>query len=151
MADQIIDWSLTSGKRQYGLRNSGDVFEWRLGEPIEIWLRWAANSSYSPVVSQGGTEGYSVQSRTVGFHFKSEWSLQELILKHGERRNAGESLVLRFNINVVGAGSRSVTQVFIALDPLDETPQLLFDAPTYAPPLMGRGGTRSSLIVGEIQ
>lgn len=140
MTDQIIDWSLIAGKRQYALRNSGDVFEWRIGEPIEVGFRWAANSSYTPVSGQGRDEGYTVDSRTAIFRFKGEWSLQELVRRHSVRGDGAEQpLLLRFNINVLGPRGRSIAQAFITLEAVDDVSPLALDIPLIAPSLTIQG------------
>ncbi len=137
LADQIIDASVQSGSRQYGLRSSKDLFEWRIGDPIEVRLRWAALSPYVPVTGREGKENYSVSDRTVTFKFTGDWALFDLLRRHAVRGDGYGQVVLRFNTQVVGPQGRRVAQFFATLAAPTEQIPFALDFPESAPALSG--------------
>lgn len=135
LADQIIDWIVVAGSRQYGLRNTKDLFEWRIGEAIEVRLRWAANSPYTPVASKNGNDFHTVEGRSVVFRFPGEWAFFDLLHRHRARGDGFEKIALRFAVPVVGPEGRMTTHVFLTLSTPDDQASLAWSFPIYAPVL----------------
>lgn len=135
LADQIIDWTVVAGGRQYGLRNTKDLFEWRIGEAIEVRLRWAANSPYTLVASKSGNDLHTVDGRSAVFQFPGEWAFFDLLHKHSARGDGFEKIVLRFAVPVVGAEGRMVTHGFLTLTAPDDQTSLGLSFPVHAPAL----------------
>lgn len=142
MADQIIEWSIHPGSRQHGLRNPDDVFEWHIGEPIEVRLRWASHSPYTPVAAQDGNERYTVKERTAVFRFTGEWSLFDLMHGQGVQGDGFEQSVLRFDVAVVGPQGRATTHAFVTLTAVDSQIPLALDFPGHAPGFSSAAATR---------
>lgn len=136
LADQIIDWSIVAGSRKYGLRNTKDLFEWRIGEPMEVRLRWAANSPYTPVASKNGNDLYTVSDRSAVFSFSGEWSFFDLMHRHSVQGDGFEKAALRFDVPVVGPEGRETAHVFLTLTAPNDQMSLALKFPDQAPLLV---------------
>jgi hypothetical protein len=146
LTDQIINWSVQAGTRLYGLRNPRDAFEWNIGEPIELRLRWAANSAFAPTASPEKMDRYTVSERTAVFRFNGDWALFDLMRRHAARGDAYEQVVLRFDVDVVGPDKRSTAQAFLTLYAVDPDTPLALDFPSRAPQLLGPGESPNALL-----
>lgn len=136
LGNQIIDLSVVAAGRQYGLRNTKDQFEWRIGEPMEVRLRWAANSPYTPVASKNSNDIHVVSGRTAIFQFTGDWAFFDLLQKHGARGDGLDTVVLHFSIPVVGPEGRTTTHVFLTLTSPDDQGAVALSFPSHAPGLM---------------
>lgn len=136
LSDQIISWTIQSGPRRYTLRSSKETFLWELGDPIEIQFRWAADSIFTPVSAGTDLGQYSVNDRTVSFRFNSDWALFDLLRQNSSGGDPYESILLKFDIDVLGAGRRQTAKAFITLQALEGFGPLELDLPSSAPPLL---------------
>ncbi|MDM0029790.1 type VI secretion protein IcmF/TssM N-terminal domain-containing protein [Variovorax saccharolyticus] len=134
LSDQIIDARVVVGGRSYGLRSAPDTFEWRVGEPIEVRLRWAAQSPYTPVAATHGAQAFEVVDRTAIFRLPGEWAFFDLLRRFAVRGDAYEQAILRFEVPVVGPQGRQMTQFYATVSALGKTP-LGLDFPARAPAL----------------
>jgi len=129
LSDQIVDATMTVAAKRYGLRNK-ELLEWRVGDPIELKVRWALNSDYRPVVSTTGN--YQVSDRTVSFHFKGDWALFDLMRRYAYRGDGYSSTTLRLPVNVVGPKGNETALFLMTLMAPGRGP-LALDFPTKAP------------------
>ena len=142
LAEHIIDLSVVSGSKTYGLRNPKDAFEWRAGEPVEIRLRWAENSPYMPIPASDQSAPYTIEDRTVVFRYSGEWGLFDAIRSHSVKGDPTESLALRFDVAVVGPEKRSLSRVFLTLHAANESSPLVTDFPSLAPVLSSQNSSQ---------
>ena len=107
-ANQIIDWTieLTDQVFKYPLDElEGYKGHWRLGEPIQVSLRWARNSNFRPSQDDDRSEGVMtltasevIQRQGINeakdiarFKYSSFWSLLELLQRQGVLRRKPEA------------------------------------------------------------
>ncbi|MGK3997857.1 type VI secretion protein IcmF/TssM N-terminal domain-containing protein [Sorangium sp. So ce1024] len=88
--NQIAEWSLRVAEERLSLGGPKPTATWRLGDPVQLALRWAKNSPDIPSLEQGA--GALARERTVIFEERGPWSLLRLIAKH---TNAVEEAELR--------------------------------------------------------
>lgn len=131
--DQIMDWTINSGRRIYTSRGN-DLFQWNIGDPIEVKLRWATNSPFSPLALESKIFNYSVSERTASFKYSGDWALFELLDKHKFTAiNAGGGVGLLFDIPTLGPRGRQDTKAFISMLPPYGIKTLTPDFPALAP------------------
>lgn len=104
LAKHIIDASLNIADRAVGVRSASSAIDWRPGEPIEVRLRWAADSPYAPVGD--ANSAYKVSGRTAVFHFGGDWALVELLRSTSVRQGLRETLV-SMPVTVISEGERA--------------------------------------------
>jgi hypothetical protein len=139
-ADQIIDWSIYSGGRHYSNRGN-DLFQWKVGEPIEVQLRWASNSTVSPLALVSKVHNYSVGERTAKFKYSGDWALFELLERHKSAGlNVDGGVALFFPVPTIGPKGRQDAKAFITMLPPDGVNALLPDFPALAPLFPHNGG-----------
>ena len=132
-ADQIMEWSINSGGRRYSSRGN-DLFQWKIGEPIEVQLRWAANSPVSPLALASKSYNYSVGERSASFKYSGDWALFELLEKHKSVAvDADGGVALMFPVPTLGPKGRQDAKVFVSLFPPDAGVALVPDFPALAP------------------
>lgn len=137
-AEQIIDWTVSFGTRRYSHRNGESTFEWHPGEPVEIHLRWAANSTVAPVAPPAGTRNVSVVDKTVVFRYADDWALFDLVRRQRQRTGgAGGEVLLAFSVPTVGPQGRQEALVHIALAPNEYGMDVLPIFPGEAPRIIG--------------
>lgn len=137
-ADQIIGWSLSSAQRSYTPRANA-LFEWRVGEPIEIRLRWAAESLVSPLPATAKSADFAVNERVAIFRYGGDWALMDLLDHHQVKGSGG---LLQFEIPTLGPAGRSVAKIYIALSSPEENAAWLPDFPVEAPLLRNGASER---------
>lgn len=103
LVKHIIDVGVTVAERTVGLRSASTAHEWRPGEPIEVRLRWAADSSYAPVGD--ASSSYKVSGRTAIFSFSGDWALSLLLDSTSSRQALRETLV-PLPVTIVGGRGR---------------------------------------------
>lgn len=128
-ADQIIGWSLSSAQRSYTPRGNV-LFEWRVGEPIEIRLRWASESPVSPLPTTARSADYSVSERTAIFRYTGDWALMNMLDRHQVKGSRG---LLQFDIPTLEAEGRSTARVYLAFSSPEENATWIPDFPVEAP------------------
>jgi hypothetical protein len=104
LVKHIIDPTMTIGERTVSVRSASSALEWRPGEPIEVRLRWAANSSYTPVGAPGSA--YKVSGRTAVFSFSGDWALSNLLNDTVAMQTLRETLVT-LPVTVIGRDGRA--------------------------------------------
>lgn len=93
-ANQVIDWSLSSGADTTGLRQPGEGgLRWSLGDPISVELRWAADSIEVPAAS-ARDQSARVAGRAVSLTYDNAWALFALLAQH---RTSSEDFVDRID------------------------------------------------------
>jgi len=80
-ANQVIEWALEIGPTRLDQRSGERTARWSLGEPVEIILRWAENSTVTPAATPDRRD-LSVDRRTVRLRYANAWSLLEAIRRH---------------------------------------------------------------------
>lgn len=117
--DNVIDWLVTAGGRQYSHRNSDPTVEWRIGEPVEVTFRWASHAPSAPVLSPlpGGPR---IAGRTAVFRYTGDWALFDLMRRHAVGGGEGTPLVLQFAVPTGGTGGRQEARLFISLEPVND-------------------------------
>jgi type VI secretion system protein ImpL len=85
-ANQIIDWKLEVGKKQFSYLSDDLNGRWVSGDPVRLTLRWANDSPIVPVT--GATPApVKVKDRVAVFEYNDRWSLFTLLLRHGFKLN----------------------------------------------------------------
>ena len=79
--DQVIDWQFASGGETVALRDAERTLRWGLGDPVEIGLRWAENSTVVPAAN-ADRPNVRVDGRKVSMAYDNVWSLMDLIRRH---------------------------------------------------------------------
>jgi hypothetical protein len=132
-ADQIIDWSISSGALRHTIRST-DLFQWKIGEPIEVQLRWAADSPVSPLALQSKIYNYTAGERIASFKYSGDWALFELLEKHKSAvLDADSGVGLFFPVPVLGPQGRQDAKAFITLHSPDGINAIVPYFPTVAP------------------
>ncbi|MEQ8603570.1 MAG: type VI secretion protein IcmF/TssM N-terminal domain-containing protein [Marivibrio sp.] len=80
-ANQVIEWALEVGPTRLDQRSGERTARWSLGEPVEILLRWAENSTAVPAATPD-RPNLIVDRRTVRLRYDNAWSLLEAIRRH---------------------------------------------------------------------
>ena len=141
-ADQIIEWTVNSGGRRYSSR-SNDLFQWKIGEPIEVKLRWATNSPVSPVVTSQNPYTHSVEEKSATFRYTGDWALFEMLDRHAANPTNGDGgHALSFRIPTIGPEGRHDTKAFITMMPPEGRGPLVPEFPAMAP-VLPRSWSRS--------
>lgn len=139
-ADQIMDWSITSGGRRYTSRST-DLFQWKIGETIDVQLRWADNSPVSPLALVSKIHNYSAGERIASFKYSGDWALFELLEKHKSGViDTDGGVGLLFPIPTLGPKGRQDAKAFITLHTPDGVNALIPEFPALAP-LFPRNGS----------
>ncbi|MEO1018711.1 MAG: type VI secretion system protein, partial [Pseudomonadota bacterium] len=126
-ANHILDWRLEVGaNRVIDAEDDGPLI-WRVGDPINFKLRWAANAPRHPdPSSQQDREFLSIDGMTVRFSYDGNWALIRLL--EDQRIEELESgLDLPFTLGFT-----------IATTPSGTAPQILSD-PVPGPNMLARG------------
>jgi type VI secretion system protein ImpL len=80
--NQIIDWQLEVGKKNFTYRGEDLNGRWVYGDPIRLTLRWANDSPARPIASLLPVP-FAVKDRTAIFEYTDRWALFRFLLKHG--------------------------------------------------------------------
>lgn len=80
--NQIIDWQLEVGKKNFAYRGEDLTGRWVYGDPIRLTLRWANDSPARPMASLLPVP-FVVKERTAIFEYNDRWALFTFLLKHG--------------------------------------------------------------------
>jgi hypothetical protein len=80
--NQIIDWQLEVGKKNFAYRSEDLTGRWVYGDPIRLTLRWANDSPARPFASLLPVP-FAVKERTAIFEYTDRWALFTFLLKHG--------------------------------------------------------------------
>jgi type VI secretion system protein ImpL len=127
--NQIIEWKLIVGEQEFLYRDEKDRGRWRFGDPIQLSLRWAKDSTVSPVPPMGRPE-MKVMDKKVEYEYNNLWSLLYLLRKHSGSPADFDQLVdskphtLKFEIDtgqpaVTRQGTeKDRTKVFIRVTPM---------------------------------
>ncbi|WP_437762352.1 type VI secretion system protein [Sorangium sp. So ce281] len=78
--NQIAEWSLRIAEERLFLGGPKPTATWRLGDPVQLTLRWAKNSPDIPSVEQNA--GAVAKERTATFEASGPWALLRLIAMH---------------------------------------------------------------------
>jgi type VI secretion system protein ImpL len=81
LGDQIIDWAVDVGDRRIGHLDPQPAGRWSLGAPIQVTLRWASGSPWTPVAERERPE-VEVRDRTAVYRYPNLWSLVSLVNAH---------------------------------------------------------------------
>lgn len=138
-ADQIIDLSISNGARRYTNRGN-DIFQWKIGEPVEVLLRWAADSPESPLGMQSKIYNYSANERIASFKYSGDWALFEMLDKHkSSLADPDRGVALLFPIPTMGPKGRQIAKLFISLHSPDGINALDLHFPKTAPMYLRNG------------
>jgi len=86
-ANQVADWGLDVGQQSFRYRGKETSGHWRLGDPMRVTLRFAADSPLIPVADPRQPD-MVVNKRIVTFEYTDAWSLFRLLATH--QANRGE-------------------------------------------------------------
>ena len=88
---QIIDWTMQVGDHKVRYRDAKRQVRWHVGDPIRVSLRWAKDYPHAP--TSDGTEGVSVEDRTVTWDYPTGWSLLALLMRQAAGSAEGDGLL----------------------------------------------------------
>ncbi|MCJ8271451.1 MAG: hypothetical protein MJK04_18895, partial [Psychrosphaera sp.] len=95
--NQIINWTLGSGKQQLNYPNGGDRLLWQTGEQLSLDLRWATGSAYVPLQLAGVALAAPLQvdsaQLTAKFNSQGGWGLFEWLARYGVYDANGQAAV----------------------------------------------------------
>lgn len=101
-AEQIIEWNVHAGDALPPPAPGGAPGSaWRMGQPIDMTLRWARNSPVTPAATPARPD-VRVDERTVRWQYDDPWALLHLLGDHAAplsdlgERDARAPVVLRF-------------------------------------------------------
>jgi len=78
-ANQIIEWSMSVGPNRVSSLDQKIVPRvWKYGDPVQVTMRWAKDSTYAPV-AQTKVSALTVQDRSIVVGYKGGWSLLRLL------------------------------------------------------------------------
>lgn len=102
LADQIIEWRLTSGTTRVGARQSDQIIAWQHGQPVRLRLRWARGSPYRPsLVGDEITANWqSLDEWTVEQTFADPWALFSFVEQHFDTTTPDGGVLLRVELPV---------------------------------------------------
>ncbi|WP_437755080.1 type VI secretion system protein [Sorangium sp. So ce1389] len=86
--NQIAEWSLRIAEERLFLGGPKPTATWRIGDPVQLTLRWAKNSPDIPAIEQN--VGAVAKERTVTFEERGPWSLLRLIAMHANSADETE-------------------------------------------------------------
>ncbi|GHD56226.1 type VI secretion protein IcmF/TssM N-terminal domain-containing protein [Jeongeupia chitinilytica] len=150
-ADQVIDWSLSSGTLRLRYPSADKTrLRWRTGQPATLALRWAKDAPDSP---QGDVHqsALAVGDRVVQWDYTGTWSLLRLLRAHAASApTVGDddpSLPLLLTVPVASEqGKLSRAKLFVRVSLLTlggKTPLLVSPLPVSVPPSPFRAITLS--------
>jgi type VI secretion system protein ImpL len=99
---QIIDWTMAVGEQRIRYRDAKRQAKWQVGDPIRVSLRWAKDYPFAP--TSDGSEGVTIEDRTVTWDFLNNWSLLAVLMRHTAGVADGETIadprptMLRFGV-----------------------------------------------------
>lgn len=129
LVKHIIDVAVNIGGRTVNVHSASSALQWRPGETIEVRLRWASNSPYTPVGDAGSA--YKVSGRTATFSFQGDWALFALLGSASARQGLRETLV-PLPVSVVSEAGRAEVDFQLRLMDADGAP-LSLKFPQRAP------------------
>ncbi|MBM4440925.1 MAG: hypothetical protein FJ027_10920 [Candidatus Rokubacteria bacterium] len=88
---QIIDWTMQVGEHRVRSRDAKRQVRWLVGDPIRVSLRWAKDYPHAP--TSDGTEGVSVEDRTVTWDYPTGWSLLALLMRQAAGAAEGDGIL----------------------------------------------------------
>ncbi len=129
----IVNVDLVIGSRKYALQNLGAVtFDWTLGEPIELRIRWANESPYHPVEAKN----YKLNWREVVYRFDGGFSLFEMVkgaVTGGESVKSGKTTLV-FPLWVAGVGpNNKALKLHLLLSGSDASDMVPYELPLRLP------------------
>lgn len=84
--NQIIEWALSNGRRQAKYPHGNDQLVWQPGQSLQLTLRWADGSVYSPQSIAGQTAmdrpKIQPQQRTAAFASQGAWGLFQWLQRY---------------------------------------------------------------------
>lgn len=147
-ANQVIEWALEVGPTRLDQRSGDRTARWSLGEPVEITLRWAENSTAVPAAVADRPD-MTVDRRTVRMRYANAWSLLEMIRRHRAGSDDFEQFVdprphtLRIDVPTrpAAGGSIEPARLFIRVELTaqgagEATPVVVPAFPTRAPEVL---------------
>jgi type VI secretion system protein ImpL len=162
-ADQIVNWSLTSGTKSIGFPNRPASFDWQYGQPLVLDLAWANRSLVRPVRDTKQAD-QSIEGASASFSAGGDWALLRMIEAHRPKTGAATDALdpsrtlLEFNVPTVpdksppGATPVDTARLYVgfnfaAKDPKTQAPvalELPNGFPRYAPKYEDLTWTRKS-------
>ncbi|AUX27898.1 hypothetical protein SOCEGT47_084980 [Sorangium cellulosum] len=86
--NQIAEWTLRIADERLSLGGPKPTATWRLGDPVELALRWAKNSPDVPSLEQSA--GAVTRERTAFFEASGPWALLRLMAMHAHSMEEAE-------------------------------------------------------------
>ena len=81
-ADQVIAWTLNGAGNQIGHPGeSGQRLRWNVGDPLQLVLRWARDSSQRPVIDPL-QPSMAVNGLEAGWEYRGPWALLRMMRSH---------------------------------------------------------------------
>ncbi|MEO9335046.1 type VI secretion protein IcmF/TssM N-terminal domain-containing protein [Pseudomonas guguanensis] len=81
-ADQVIAWTLNGAGRQITHPGeSGERLRWSVGDPLQLVLRWARDSSQRPVIDPL-QPSMAVNGLEAGWEYRGPWALLRMMRSH---------------------------------------------------------------------
>ncbi|MGI0115455.1 type VI secretion system protein [Zooshikella sp. RANM57] len=143
-SEQLISWALLSGNERSTYPNGNDQLSWVMGDPIQLDLTWATQSSLLPLVDpkQSATMDI-VDERTARFAVSGQWSLFKWLQAFGtETTSTADEVLLSFRVPVKHRDQstpQGESRLFLAMqarqakDGQEQTLALPIKFPTQAP------------------
>jgi type VI secretion system protein ImpL len=142
--NQIIEWMLTVGEQEFQYQGERHRGRWHFGDPVQLSLRWAKNSTAFPVPPTGRPE-IKVSGKKVVFRYGNLWSFLYLLRNHSASPGDFDQLAdpkphtLKFEIDISHpdgtkqAGETARARVFIRVTPMapDEKKRQVLIMPSF--------------------
>ncbi len=125
--NEIIEWTLMSGDQSVNNFGAAEPVPWRVGEPLELRLRWAKDGGTVPVGTTSSHGAARPDAGTVTFRYSNPWALVSMIQSHGvqldrlrqEMARLPHMLALEAETRPVGAAEGTLptdrARVFVSL------------------------------------
>ncbi|MBU2707881.1 hypothetical protein KCM76_17940 [Zooshikella marina] len=100
-SEQLISWALLSGEERSTYPNGNDQLHWVMGDPIQLDLTWATQSSLLPLVDPKQNTMDIVNERTARFSVSGQWSLLKWLQAFGSyTTSAADEVLLAFKVPI---------------------------------------------------
>jgi type VI secretion system protein ImpL len=77
-ANQMIDWTLTSGSQSISMNDAPHLLHWDYGTPVSLTLRFAKDSPLA-AAADPQQQAYTTDGRTLTWQFSDPWALISFI------------------------------------------------------------------------
>lgn len=173
-ADQVVNWTLTSGDHASGYPNEPAGLDWSASQPLALDLTWADLSAWTPRGDPMRPGAPQVDGPTATFTATGTWALLRMVQQYATDGGTtpADGVTLRYDVPVATAASAptsasqpaAVTKVARLLinlqlqgtDPASRTAVLLklpafpATAPSLAAPVASRAASLSTAMLPDV-